>query len=132
MQVVGISSIACLLFAAPVVAEDSALRDYGRLPLVFEPNHGQADPAVKFLARAQGGTVFLTEREAVIVSRGGEAVRMRLTRAGKPQAIQGLEPTGGISNYFIGDNPARWRTQIPHYSRVEYKSVYSGVDMVYY
>ena len=112
---------------ASAAAGDSVLRDYGRLPLVFEPNQGQADPEVKFLARALGGTLFLTEREAVL-----GPVRVRLVGAGKPQAVRGLEPTGGISNYFIGDNPARWRTHIPHYSRVEYKSMYAGVDMVYY
>ncbi len=108
------------------------MRNYGRWPLVFEPNQCQADREVKFLARTQGGTLFLTEREAVLVSRGAEPVRVRLAHAGKPHSIQGLEPTGGISNYFIGNDPARWRTSIPNYGRVEYKSVYSGVDLVYY
>src|SRR5579872_2742756 len=114
------------------LAASAQARDYGRLPLVFEPNQGQADREVKFLARTQGGTLFLTEREAVLVSRGSEPVRMRLAHAGKPKAIRGLEPTGGISNYFIGNDPAKWRTNIPNYTRVEYKSVYAGVDVAYY
>src|SRR5579872_2759149 len=93
-----------LLFVSPVAAQDRpALRDYGRLPLVFEPNQGQADPAVKFLARTQSGTLFLTEREAVLVSGGATPVRMRLAHAVKPRTMHGLEPTGGISNYFIGN-----------------------------
>jgi Beta-propeller repeat len=122
-----------LLLVAQVVAQDHpALRNYGRLPLVFESNQGQADPSVKFLARVKGGTLFLTDREAVLAPRGAAPVRMRLVGAGKPQAIHGLEPTGGISNYFIGNDPAKWRTNIPHYGRVEYKSVYAGVDVVYY
>jgi hypothetical protein len=66
---------------------------------VFEPNQGQADAEVKFLARTQCGTLFFTEREAVLVSRGGAPVRMRLANAGKPRSVQGLERTGGISNY---------------------------------
>src|SRR5262249_42551355 len=122
----------CLLCAVSAAAQDAALRGYGRLPLVFEPNQGQADPAVKFLAPTGGGTLLLTEREAVLAWRGAAPVRMRLAGAGTPQAVHGLEPTGGISNYFIGNDPARWRTGIPHYSRVEYKSVYAGVDLVYY
>ncbi len=122
-----------LLLVAPIAAQNRpALRDYGRLPLVFEPNQGQADAEVRFLTRTQGGTLFLTEHEAVLVSRGGAPVRMRLTHAGKAKAVQGLEPTGGISNYFIGNDPAKWRTNIPNYRRVEYKSVYAGVDLVYY
>ncbi len=123
----------CLAFVTSAEAQRPTVRDYGRLPLVFEPNRGQADREVKFLGRTHGGALFLTEREAVLVSRGdAKPVRMRLTHAGKPRAIQGLEPTGGISNYFIGNDPAKWRTNIPNYKRVEYKSVYAGVDLVYY
>src|SRR5579872_6189580 len=122
-----------LLFMAPLAAQDRPkLRDYGRLALVFEPNQGQTDSKVKFLARTREGALFLTEREAVFASRGAAPVRMRLAHAGKPKAIRGLEPTGGISNYFIGNDPAQWRTNIPQYGRVEYKSVYAGVDLVYY
>src|SRR5579862_3907022 len=122
-----------LLLIAPITGQDRPkLRDYGHLPLVFEPNQGQLDSQVKFLARTQGGTLFLTEREAVLVSRGAAPVRMRLAHAGKPKAIHGLEPTGGISNYFIGNDPSKWRTSIPNYRRVEYQSVYAGVDVVYY
>lgn len=108
------------------------MRDYGQLPLVFEANQGQADPAVKVLARTGDGTLFLTEREMVLASRDGSPVRMRLAGSRKPEVIRGLEPTGGLSNYFIGNDPARWRAKTPHYSRVEYKSVYAGVDLVYY
>src|SRR5579872_3008763 len=122
-----------LLFMAPLAAQDRPkLRDYGRLALVFEPNQGQTDSKVKFLARTREGALFLTEREAVFASRGAAPVRMRLAHAGKPKAIRGLEPTGGISNYFIGNDPAQWRTNIPQYRRVEYQSVYAGVDLVYY
>jgi len=116
-----------LLFAISAAAQQPGPHNYGRLPLVFEPNQGQADASVMFLARADGYMLFLTEREAVL-----GPVRMRLAGAAKPRAIRGLEPTGGISNYFIGNDPAKWRTGIPHYSRVEYKSVYAGVDVVYY
>src|SRR5207248_11794960 len=118
--------------AISAAAAQPALRDYGRLPLVFEPNHGQTDPAVKFLARSAGGVVFLTECDMVFAKRDAEPVRMRLAGSRKPEAIHGLEPTGGISNYFIGNDPSKWRTKIPNYSRVEYKSVYAGVDLVYY
>ena len=39
--------------------------DYGKLPLVFESNQGQADPQVRFLARGRGYSLFLTPAEAV-------------------------------------------------------------------
>src|SRR6478672_5170569 len=37
------------------------------LPLVFEPNLGQADPRVRFLTRSAGMTSFLTDRENIMV-----------------------------------------------------------------
>ena len=35
-------------------------------------------------------------------------------------------------NYFIGRDPKKWRTNVPTYSRVRYRNVYPGVDVVYY
>jgi Glucodextranase, domain B/Beta-propeller repeat len=46
-----------------------AANAYGSLPLSFEANEGQTNASVKYLAQAEGYTVFLTDREAVIVRR---------------------------------------------------------------
>jgi hypothetical protein len=48
-----------------------------------------------------------------------------------PQVI-GVEKLPGKSNYFIGNNPKKWRTNVPTYARVKYANVYPGVDLVYY
>jgi len=42
------------------------------------------------------------------------------------------EPLPGVSNYLIGNDPRKWRTQIPAYARVRYRQVYPGIDLVYY
>src|SRR6266571_6955706 len=42
---------------------------YGKLPLSFEANKGQADPRVKFISRGSGYTLFLTSDEAVLALR---------------------------------------------------------------
>jgi hypothetical protein len=39
---------------------------YRGLPLIFEANAGQMDPAVKFLSRGPGYTLFLTPTEAAL------------------------------------------------------------------
>lgn len=39
--------------------------DYGKLPLSFEANHGQADKAINFLARGAGYTLSLSPTQAV-------------------------------------------------------------------
>ena len=43
--------------------------DFGQLPLRFEPNQGQTDPRVKFLARGAGYGLFLTADQAVLTLR---------------------------------------------------------------
>ncbi len=102
----------------------------------FEANRGQTDPAVKFLARGRGYTIFLTEDEAVVTLRRGTAdpavVRMHLVGARPAPRVTGLAKLPGIVNYFVGADPARWRTGIPTYARVTYESVYPGVDLVYH
>ncbi|MFH1374188.1 MAG: FG-GAP-like repeat-containing protein, partial [bacterium] len=35
-------------------------------------------------------------------------------------------------NYFIGNDPAKWRTDVPNYSAIVYEDIYSGIDLKYY
>ena len=46
--------------------------------------------------------------------------------------MTGLGEQPGRSNYFIGKDPARWRTGIPNFARVRYEGAYPGIDLVYY
>jgi hypothetical protein len=38
----------------------------------------------------------------------------------------------GITNYFIGNDPAKWHTNVSTFGRVEYDDVYPGIDLAYY
>ncbi len=106
-----------------------------QLPLRFEPNQGQTDPHVKFLARGAGYGVFLTSDQAVLTL-GAQAksavVRIQLAGANPIAAVTGNAPLPGKSNYFIGNNPANWHRDVPQFARVRYQGVYPGVDLVYY
>ena len=130
---------------------------YGRLPLQFEANRGQTDARVKFLARGPGYTIFLTATEAVMVLRQGKTggprsmrepppltlsrpptperasvVRMRLVGANARSAVTGTEELPGKVSYFLGNDPKKWRTNVPTFARVRFAGVYPGVDLVYY
>ena len=62
-----------------------------------------------------------------------EAVlRMKLVGANPSSRVSGLEELPGKSNYFLGNDPKKWRTNVPHYAKIQYKDVYPGVDLVYY
>jgi hypothetical protein len=129
---------------------------YGKLPLGFEPNQGQAAAAVQFLARGRSGTVYLAGREVVLAlaAPGGapapsmppsrplaagagagdqaRVLRLRFAGAASHPVLAGLDPLPGTSNYFIGNDPARWHTGVPTFSRVRAQDLYPGIDAVFY
>ncbi len=117
------------------------------LPMFFEPNQGQTAPQVKFLARGAGYGLFLTADEAVLELQHAVPsprtavpmpaptnswIRMRLEGANASARVSGTSPLPGKSNYFIGNDPSKWRRDIPQFGRVQYQAVYPGVDLVYY
>jgi hypothetical protein len=110
----------------------------GKLPISFEENLGQVDEQVKYLARGEGYTLFLTSRAAVLGLRedGKDALtrwlRLELRGASAAPSVTGEAALPARSNYFIGQNPGRWRTGVPNYGRVRYQQVYPGVDLIYY
>ena len=111
--------------------------DYGKLPLYFEANEGQADPAVDYLARGAGYTVLLKAAEAVISLRSqaegpAATVHMRLAGGEPGPRVVGIKRLPSVSHYFAGSDPRQWRSGVPHYGRVRYQNVYPGVDVVYY
>jgi hypothetical protein len=118
-----------------------------RRPLVFEPNHGQALAAVKWIARGSGYQLLLTAEGAAItlpdpsekapLAAGSSkqtysTVHMKLTGGWPWTGIEGLDPTGGVSNYLLGNDPRQWHTNIPHYARLTAAQVYDGIDLVFY
>jgi len=55
----------------PPAQEAQLVENYGKLPLSFEANTGQADKSVKFLSRGSGYGLYLTDEEVVLALRKG-------------------------------------------------------------
>src|SRR5213594_1444650 len=163
---------------SPEAVRPRAVQNYGKLPLSFEANRGQTDAQVRFLARGQGYTLFLTSQEAVLSLRKLEASRrngaksenrgleltpgrfslfnddlrlaaeraksqdaqrttnavlqMRLVGANANGKVNAVEELPAKSNYFIGNDPKKWHTNIPTYAKLRVENIYPGVDLVYY
>ncbi len=98
---------------------------------MFEKNIGQHHRDVDYTVRGSNRTVFLSRGEAAIALPDGHAVRLRLKQSKRTRA-EGLDRLPSVSHYFVGNNPKRWRTDVPHYGRVRYREVYPGIDVVYY
>jgi beta-propeller repeat-containing protein/centrosomal CEP192-like protein len=114
-----------------------AAQEYGKLPLSFERNEGQADPQAKFLARGQGYIIFLTPNEAVLALRRTAqkvpaVLHLEVLGRNLASEVSGLDELPGKGNYFIGNDPDKWRTNVPRYARVRCADVYPGIGLIYY
>lgn len=123
----------------PESAKARLAKNFGKLPLSFEANQGESERQVKFLARGSGYTLFLTANAAVLnLGRAGQrsrppaVLRMKLVGANPSPEISGLDELPGRSNYFIGNDPKKWRANVPAYAKLRYRNTYPGVDLVYY
>jgi hypothetical protein len=59
-------------------------------------------------------------------------VRLKLAGAKLDPEVEGLGTLSGKANYMIGNDPKKWRTNVPLFTKVKYRDVYPGVDLVYY
>ncbi|HEX5269305.1 MAG TPA: SBBP repeat-containing protein, partial [Gemmataceae bacterium] len=116
---------------------------YTQLPLRFE-----ADGPGDFVSRGSGYALFLAPGGAVLSltnpatpSRGlfhptgatdPTVLRMQLVGGNPSARPSALDPLSGVSNYYVGNNPALWRPGQGEYGRVQYQDVYRGVNVVYY
>ena len=112
---------------------------HARLPVYFESNLGQFDAHVQFVSRTRGVNVFLTDSEVVLVvnpstankQRAARSVTIGLVNANTASHITGLDKLPGKVNYFYGNTPKHWHTNIPIYERVKYGDVYPGIDFLF-
>jgi len=112
-----------------------AIRQMKAMPIAFETNVGQTSGAASFVARGQGYAVWATADGPIIRLRrthasSGAVVRMRVVGgapAGHPSPESVLP---GRANYFIGNEPAQWKTGVTRYGALRYAGVYPGIDLV--
>src|SRR5207248_8948369 len=125
------SSSTALAKTAPV--KPQLIESYGKIPLSFEQNQGQADAAVKFLSRGPGYSLFLLSDRALLslkpTSANPISLGVKLIGARSAISARGVDELPGKSNYFLGGDSSRWRTNVATYSKVEYKNVYDGIDL---
>lgn len=130
---------------------------FGALPLAFEANQGQTDPQVKYMARGNGYTVFLTGNDTVFALQSSPAasvgskqgfhptthptskaanktaaIRMHLIGGNAEPQVAAVNQLPGVTNYYRGSDPSKWQTGVKQYAGVSYQNVYPGVDMTFH
>ncbi len=140
-------------------AQSKARAFFAGMPLIFEPNQGQAnldpaDPRAKFVTRGSGYSLFLGSEGAILSMASQKSVKpersrrdaarhaiaateveflqMKLAGANPNANLTGADLLSGKSNYFLGNDPAKWRPGVPQYARVRYENVYPGINLLFY
>ena len=130
------------------------IQNYGQMPLRFEPNSGQTDPQVRYVSRGNGYTMYFLPTEiALALNTGANAERIHQQppvppgwASGRTLGLVHFQWEGANTkaevvseqtlpekiNYFIGNDPAKWRTGLSAYGRVRYHDLYTGVDLAFY
>jgi len=128
---------------------------YGRIPLSFVRNQGQTDSKVRFYESSGGHETFFTDDGVVLAITPPDeellqepsaflereqkqppenAHLVKLTPVGMMRSVQisAEEALPGKVNYFIGDDPEKWRADVPTFRSVVYREAYPGVDFKFY
>jgi hypothetical protein len=46
--------------------------------------------------------------------------------------IIGENELSTVTNFYLGNDPSKWRTDVPSYSSITYKNIYPGIDLKYH
>ena len=153
-----VSSLFVVFFSTPSfpavqsIPPDSAtktkvLASYGKLPLSFIENKGQVNKTVSYYLKGRQGTIYFTQEGMVydLVSAGPshpkktlptERKRLSFTLkpigANKDRSLIATDKLPGTIHYLIGNDPTKWKTQIPIYKEIVYNNLYTGIDLKIY
>ncbi len=125
-----------------------------KIQMPFIENQGQiADERVKFYLKTFGGTLYVTDSGEMIYSFSSspgpkshpkdrhlkpEPVKpesqkiwtLRETLLGiSDTSLKGINKAGAKANYFIGNDPSKWKTDIATYDQLGLGEVYEGIDL---
>ena len=81
------------------------------------------------------GMVFKSKQESRRKGSGlidQDEVSLSLAGARDGLKIEGGERLPSVINYYVGTDPRHWQSDIPTFAQVRYKSVFSGIDLLFH
>ncbi|UCE64937.1 MAG: carboxypeptidase regulatory-like domain-containing protein [Candidatus Zixiibacteriota bacterium] len=152
------SAMALSLVPASVFAQ--APQVVSTVPVSFTQNNGQFGAKTLFKAEAGGGVFYFCRDEIASVllrstdepldlniqddAQGfnnlgktlykceGLLIKTRFIDSNNETEIIGVDRLSHDNNYFYGNDPAKWVTDVPSFTSIVYKDIYAGIDLRYY
>ncbi|OGO29674.1 MAG: hypothetical protein A2Z16_15255 [Chloroflexi bacterium RBG_16_54_18] len=131
--------------AHPTVKQPRDASSWGKMPLFFIANQGQLDNRVAYYVPGSDKTLYFTPGGVTIAladishnhttgSRGEHAhsrfiLKLEFMGANAVRPF-GQEMNHAIISYFKG-KPGEWRTGLPTFSKIVYRNLWDGIDLVY-
>jgi hypothetical protein len=123
-------------------------RHFDTVRFPFVANSGQTDPSVAYYASTFAGTVFVTKDGQIVYSLPGRRAASRGTKAfdanrslerpgwsltetplGAKALPRGAEPSPTQVSYFLGNDPARWKSDTSTYQAISLGEIWPGIRM---
>jgi hypothetical protein len=98
-------------------------------PLMFIENVGQFDQRARFQVRGGDATLWLAEGGLWMTVARGVNLKVGFVGANLHPRLEPFNRLDTHVSYFVGDDPARWRADVPVWGGVRYVDLYPGVDL---
>jgi hypothetical protein len=109
-------------------SEDAAVRILGTAPLRFEP---AGNSAAHFVARGPRYRYSFAGSRATFQA-GDKRASLQFQGADQGARIEAIQKLSSTTDLFLGNDPAKWRSEVPNYGRLQVSDLYRGIDLVYY
>lgn len=147
------SIIACIFILnaiyLPVLAKNTSIESSIK-PLGFIPNKGQWDDKIlyrntsaslDFIVQNDGISLyffeaftfnhnhFIKNRDSAQIR--GHCIRLEFINADFSKSVPEIS-SSAYYNYFLGNDTTKWRSGIHAYEKIIFKSIYAGIDLIFY
>jgi len=123
-----VSKLIIFSLASAAAVVGSGVSGSPKLPFSFVENRGQTAPEVKFTGDGPAFKAWF-EATAVVFQKGAAFTRMTFFGCNDDARIVPADPTGAKSNYFLGNDPAHWITDLAMFGSLRYLNVWNGIDV---
>lgn len=119
--------------------EKTLKENFLRPPDAFVPNVGLFNPGVYYFIQRKDSCIFFLSDRIVFDFAGAPsedgtqsrtAVALVFDKSNTGVTPQGYSLNEGVINFYLGNDPARWKDNVSTYQKLLYQDIWPGVDLM--